>query len=310
MRSLNPPIMLYDPGSSRHREDGMVVVGPVEDNCIAGALDGVSGPHCPAHPPILFNGLTGGEMVARTVEAVFLEQGINAQPLNSLLRANSIIGGHLTGRGIDTYDMADLPGTTFAVASVTQKKVEFFQAGDALAIWRKKNGDVGVTTNQVRAHDEVMNSEIRRLMTEVAAEKSITLTPETPKEVLKEIRDEMWNRFFDILREARRQNMNNPTSPKRYGLLCGSILFWEREPWSHNVFDRDEIETILLVTDGMFPWEVMKSQSDQEIAEAALKRCDKGGLAALIMAARGIEETTQHTSYIDHGEATGVLLRL
>src|SRR3989344_220108 len=89
------------------------------------------------------------------------------------------------------------------------------------------------------------------------------------------VRSEMWNKFCPALGKARLADMNKKNSPRGYGLLCGQPEFmdmlWFRE------FPLTEVARALFVTDGLIPWSVMKSKSDDEVAYGVLAAYKAGG---------------------------------
>lgn len=160
--------------------------------------------------------------------------------------------------------------------------------------------------NQVRAHDAEMQAEIERIQREVAQEMFDLTLEDAPTQEREQIRAEMWNRFYPTLMAARRRNVNCRESPQGYGILNGQPelldLMWER------TFRHDEIGTLLLFSDGMVPWTVIKSTDDIEIGRIVLAEFKRRGLAGLLLSARGIEEQTVATSYTNQAEATAVAL--
>ena len=283
---------LYSQGTSPVREDGLIVTGEI----LFGVLDGVSAPYSPKYPAKKFAGLSGGEMIVRFCEQ-FAEQLVNLNLRQFVLRLNAKVGEQQ-----GNTPPGELAGAVFAFALVKNDCVEIVQAGDCLAVVEMKNGDVFVTPNQVRRHDTEMNAEIEHIMREVAQEIFGIPIEKLSGFQLDEVRGEMWNRFRDTLIEARRQDNNNPKSPRGFGILNGDPrldeMIWERK------FSLPDISTILLFTDGMVPWLKMKSSSDEEVARYALTKIRHGGLAELLLSVRKAEAET--ISYTTHAEASAV----
>jgi hypothetical protein len=175
-----------------------------------------------------------------------------------------------------------------------------------MAVVELKSGKLVVSPNQVRAHDTEMNAHIERIQREVAQEMFGLALEDVPQEKRGQVRNEMWDRFYPILLEARRKNVNRLESPQGYGLLNSQHelldLMWKR------TFRHDEVATLLLFSDGIVPWSVMKSTDDEEIGRIVLAEFKRRGLAGLLLSARGIEEQTVGTSYINQAEATAIAL--
>jgi serine/threonine protein phosphatase PrpC len=285
---------VYDQGSSKYREDGIVV-----GTTLFGVLDGVSEPYGPKYPLQLVNGYSPGEVIVREAEkSMMLGEGdIN-------LKQN--LGN--TNRRIAKLGMSIMSGATFAFANIVDGKLEITQGGDCFVVVLKKDGTVFVTKYQVRAHDIKMNGEIERLMAEVAKERGFdSLESVLDESVTNEIRGEMWNRFCITLRKERVKDMNRPDmSDAAYGLLNGDNNLLRTAIFRN--FELSEISVVLLFSDGMIPWNLMKSSNDQKVGEDALKIFQQSGLAGLLSSARGEEEKNLKSSYTNFAEATAIVI--
>lgn len=300
---------IYHQGTAPYREDGLVV-----GTTLFGVFDGVSAPYAPKYPIRLFGGLSGGEMVVRKCERLLYNLDSSyakTSPLEFVSMANERMmkaQKHIALElDLPSVPVEELAGTTFAVAHLSDTKVEIAQAGNVLAIIEMKNGDIVFAPNQVRGHDMAMNAEIERIQRKVALETLGLRLEDVPDKDRGLVRGEMWNRFYHILREARRQDANNSASPRRYGILNGDPML-EKMVWERS-FDRKDISTIVLCTDGVIPWPVMKATDDDAIAAAILDEYHRRGVAGLLFAARGIEEQNVATSYTNQAEATAVALQ-
>ncbi|MBI2574093.1 MAG: hypothetical protein HYV78_01725 [Candidatus Wildermuthbacteria bacterium] len=175
-----------------------------------------------------------------------------------------------------------------------------------MVIVQFRDGHVVVSPNQVRRHDIEMNAEIERLQRNVALELFNLKLEEVSKEERELVRDEMWNRFYHSLREARRQDANNPASPRKYGLLNGDQrmegMMWRR------IFPREDVLTVILCTNGIITWPVIESMDDHAIGVTILDEFRLRGVAGLLNAARGIEEKKVATAYTNNAEATVVAI--
>ncbi|MDP3948017.1 MAG: hypothetical protein Q8Q41_05010 [bacterium] len=297
--------VLYDQGSSQYREDGLYA-----GTRIFGVADGVSAPYNKWNPPMLFDGQTGGEMVARVFERKlaltdrdgFAGYGLAGLP-NMARDVNFVVGEIQKGRGLSLDCPEDLAGATFAMVWVTEHEVEIIQAGDCFALWVTTGGGVGITTNQVRRHDTAMNALILNIQREIAAERGLDLES-VDDQRRGEIRTEMWRQFYEPLKAARREDVNNPKSQRGYGLLNGQLAL--EQMWFHGALPRAMLKTVLLFSDGMVPWERMKDQPEVAIAKEVYQTFTSGGLSKVLGVARGIEEATKASSYANAAEATAI----
>lgn len=285
---------LYDQGSSKYREDGMIV-----GTTLFGVLDGVSEPYGPKYPLQLVNGYSSGEVIVREAERSMM-LGEGEMNLKQNL-ANTI-------RRVARLDFSIMSGATFAFANINDGKLEIAQGGDCFVVLLMKDGAVFVTKNQVRAHDVKMNGEIERLMVEIAKERGFDSLESVPDEkTTNEIRGEMWNRFCLTLRKERVKDMNRPeSSDAAYGLLNGDNNLLRTAVFKN--FEISEVSVVLLFSDGMIPWNLMKSSNDQKIGEGALRLFQRSGLAGLLSSARGEEGKNLKSSYTNFAEATAIAI--
>lgn len=306
---LRPKVSaIYDQGTAPYREDGLVV-----GTTLFGVFDGVSAPHAPRYPIRLFGDLSGGAVVARLCERLFhAADGNQATDLAQLVgkvneRVKKDQDFFALTLGLPHLPVEDSAGATFAIVRLGNKTIEIVQAGDALAIVKLRNGNIVVSPNQVREHDKAMHSEIERLQREVALEMLGLPLEDVPDKDRGRVRGEMWNRFYHTLRNARGQDANSPTSPRGYAIINGDPAL--RNMMWRQTFSREEISTILICTDGVIPWPVMKATDDHAVARAVLEEFHRHGVAGLLFAARGIEEQNVATAYTNQAEATAVALQ-
>jgi serine/threonine protein phosphatase PrpC len=226
-----------------------------------GVLDGVS-PPSPEYAPKKFGEFTDGEMVVRLAEDFlsFLPKILPQMPAlrQFILELNKLVGEKQEGT-----PPGELSGAVFAFALVKKDSIEIIQIGDCYAVVETIEGNIIVSPNQVRRHDEAMNGEIDRLIREISQEKFRQPLEALSEKRLNEVRGKMWNRFRDTLIEARRQENNNPQSPRGFGILNGdprlTKMLWEKK------FPLSSIKSILLFTDGIIPWAKMKKMDDDEV---------------------------------------------
>lgn len=289
-------------------EDGHFIALP-----FVGVVDGVSEPHDKDHPRMRFcdGRLTGGELVSRITEGFFIqrssrEDALNLDLGNLVLEASKLAGDEFRTSGLSLQETGMLPGATFAIAKVGEEEVEIIQAGDCLALWATDDGEINVTANQVREHDNEFNGLIEMIQRRIAKGKyKIELEEATPDQS-KAIREEMWPEFRLKWGKGRARDINNLLSQKGYGLLNGQTEL--EKIWFHKVISRDHLSTLLLFTDGMMPWETMKDKSDAEIAKAVYAAYKKGGLPELLKVTRGTEEKFRAVGWTDAAEAAAVAI--
>ena len=304
---------IYDQGTSPRREDGFIV-----GDGIFGVLDGVTMPHSPKYPATMFQGLSGGEMVVRTCERLFsptffLRVGTKVDDAlrTAVLTINEEVGRTQWGFDLPLNDAGKLAGATFAFAHLTPNYIDIVQAGVCMVIVEftdDMHKDILVSPNQVRAHDTAMNAEIERIQREVAQELLGLELEEVPDDRRKQVRDEMWDRFYSTLVDARRRDANQLESPQGYGVLNGQLelqdMLWVQR------FPREEVTTLLLFSDGIVPWSVMKRATDIEVGRTILEGFQNYGLHGVLTQSRRTEESFAKISYENQPEATAIALVL
>ncbi len=293
---------LYSQGSAPYREDGLVAT-----RNLFGVLDGVSAPYAPKYPIKKFNGMSGGEMVSRLCERIcHIQPDMNLQLLIHLL--NEAVGNEQQFGGVSRDDAGELAGATFAFAQIEEQMITVLQTGDCLAVIEIKSGELVVTPNQVRHHDEQMTAQIEYIQRQVAQDLFGMLPEKVPEDKRGKVRDEMLNRFYETLQSARREAVNKPGRQQGYGLLNGQpelqYFLWEKSFWHNGV------STIILLSDGIVPWTIMRSAHDEAIGHIVFNEFRNNGLAGLLLRARGIEAQNADTAYLDHAaEATAVAIQ-
>ncbi len=310
---------IYDHGSSPYWEDGLVIAPPRY-----AVFDGVSAPFSPDTPIKLFGGingikgLSGGEMTARLIEGVF--RAARSFPEATIervfLAASAAVGGFQVEAGIPLDDAGKLAGATFAGVKVdeTVGRVYGLQGGDVFALIAYRNGRIFLTQNQVQGHDTVMNAMINDFKRKIAEEHRTTLEKaKDDKALWDSIIGEMWNRFRLPLERARREDVNNQNGPRGgYALLNGQGTV--KRLWVSFSLPRESVETIILFSDGLVPWEgVLKKHSGDQIASWIYENFKLGGreeegLRYLLNIARGIEKDTFVEGYTTNAEATAIAL--
>lgn|GEM_PF-3050033 len=291
---------LYDQGSSRRAEDGKY-----EGENFFVVFDGFEIPHGPHFPAPEFAGLSGGELLVRSLEEAarrydWSEASITEfiSQLNTWARATALDNGFSNDAGM-------CPGATFAAAKVTNTTVYVGQGGDTFALWLLCDGTVWITRNGVFQHDLVMNYLLEQTKRLFAMKMfSMGLEHMSPEQ-LAQAQGATWDYITPILREFRRQDANRPESPRAYPVLNGSLC---HDLCSWHKFNRAELDTLLLFTDALVPWKVMESMNMHEIAVRVMADYKKGGLHRLLDVARDTERRFAHLNYTNEGEATAIAL--
>ena len=301
--------MLYDQGSSEVKEDRIIDLRP-----FFGVIDATSTPYSPSHPALLFGDLTGGEKVAETITYVFADE-IQFSPRVSLKylikRANQAVKDFRSDPALDIpNNIRRMMGAAITVVHVGHDVVSLVQAGDCMAIWwgkSERGWKIHFTKNQVRRHDDKMISEIGRIMRSVAGKQGINLDTATDEQI-SAVRKEMWDEFYPILTAARSRcrDINNPKIRTGYGFLNGDTGFFKM--CCQTTIPRRNLGTIILCTDGMFPWADASKKSDAEIAGDIRTHFENGGLPAILAAARKKESQTRKRCHIDFAEATAIAI--
>ena len=287
-------------------EDGHFIALP-----FVGVTDGVSEPYNMDHPQVKFRDgkLTGGEVVSRIVEGFFIQQSgkENAPDLDlrdSILEANKLVGSELKDYGFNLDSSETLPGATFAIAKISETQVEVVRAGDCFALWIDKEGEVAITPMQTRQQETEADRDANNIQRRIAKAKYNLELEEVNPSQMKEIRAEMWLEYFPIWKETRRRYINNPADPNGYGLLNGQATL--KEMCFYKVLERDNLGTLLLFTDGLTPWEIIKNKSDIEMARMVYSSYKKGGLQGLLNDTRAIENRVKGVSWTDAAEAAAI----
>jgi serine/threonine protein phosphatase PrpC len=297
--------IISEQGSALRREDGLVAV-----KGLYAVLDGISFPYSPSHPPLLFQGMSSGELVVRLVEKFLMrfhfplpEEDSPEIILSKRKLKECILHiNHRLKKIISPF--GELAGATFAITKIDQGNVEVVQTGDCMAVIELKDGEIIFSPNQVREHDKEMHEEIERLQREIAKKLFNLPLEKVPRTKMGRIRLEMWDRFYDKFYQARKERVNNPDNPLGFGLLNGqkklAKMIWEKS------LEEKEIKTILMFSDGLMPFNFIKSLTDEEIAKKFLSEFKKRGLIGLVLSAR--EEERKTYSYSDKAEITAIAI--
>lgn len=221
------------------------------------ALDGLSGVYHCRRPLAQFadpqgRRWSGGEMVTRLVSE-FWRQNPHLSVTELVHRANQLILNWHLEQKVDWSDPVNRAGTTFALAQFdpSGSTLRLAQAGDAMAVWRYRDGTLGWTDNKVGPFDRLGVVRRAEYLAEVRR-----LGLQNEKAQVQALFGEQH------LTEGRHCYMNCPANPQGFGVLNGDANLQSFV----TTFDLPvaDLDLLLLVSDGMLP-----SLLDQPEAESA-----------------------------------------
>jgi len=273
---------LYRQGTAEHREDGFIVNPP-----FFGVVDGFSAPYHSKMEKILFDGMSGGEMIRRVILETFYAVPPDLSLEAAILYANLKISEIQTTHGIPIDQAGLLAGASFVLAKVKEKTIEITQGGDCFTIWDYGSGKFGATKNQAYQHVSKNLEIIAELMEKHHGN-----------------RKEMWVEFCPILSKFRQRDINNPEIKTSYAVINGQSSL--RRCWQEIEIPVNGLKLMIFVTDGFF-W-YPESVGEIVLAKKMLSIYKELGLDGILTEKREGEKRTAETSYIDHDEATGLAL--
>lgn len=272
---------LYDQGSARIPEDGMIFNPPF----FYGVTDGISGLYLPHEGPRIFSGRTGGQFASHAISLAFESASFGESIKTILQKANAMIWRMCQLKELLIKETESLPSAAFAVASIDDKGVEILQAADCLAVWQMKDGSIGGTPNLAFAYEERLLSTIARLMKKHRGN-----------------RQKMWEEFHPITTKERRANINTPQGG--FALLNGQPE--SEDYWQKFTLERAGVELLILFSDGLVPFEW--TRDEKEMGEQVITIYRQGGLHSALNATRAIAEQKKSSSHEDYAEATAVAI--
>lgn len=249
--------------------------------------------------------VSGGGLIICSVEEYIdrLTPSQTAQPLRSIASAlNVYVGGKLDAAGYPSYceDVSQRPGACIAIAKITRSSKEVIVGGDCFAAWQKRNGEVGISHNQLTSQDETiawhrkqimanvlhslwLSGELREHCPEVAEKYSAPGLVKIDELPLSFIEQVARPRFKDVMyapdgpqANAYRQNVNRPGG---YPSLNGDPSF--EKYLQHFTFGGDELSLLILGTDGFLPDELGRDSDVDKVAKQVIDLYQRGGLQAL-----------------------------
>lgn len=271
--------MIYSPGTTRNLEDGHFINSP-----FFGVVDGYSAPYSDERPPVLFGGLTGGQMVKSVILDAFNSGSADLSLERVAFEANGQIGrqqGYIAQIPLNQADR--LAGASFLFAKIKEENVEILQGGDCYGLWVKESGKIGITQNKFYPYELELRNKIVQLMQDCQQD-----------------RQEMWKRFCPFLSQMRKENINT-----KYVILNG-------QPKASKIWEKIEIplfdlKYLICFSDGLVPFKEAKNQ--QQLAEKVVKLFNEGGFDKVLNWTRTIEKEEAAQSHEDQAEATGLAIR-
>lgn len=275
--------MLYDPGTAKNSEDGIIIRLPT----IAGVIDGVSGSYTPETGPKFYDKRTGGQMVVDILQTTITTSPIFEPLERTILRANNWIKEKQVKIPRNRSDL--LSGACFAITRIGEKEIEIIQTGDCFALWRSVTGDISITTNQIFIHETEFRKKSEELMIKYNGDRTA-----------------MWKELMPWEGPLRRKRINNPSDPAMFALLNGQQAI--EQCWKKIILPRKDVNLIILFTDGFMYYP--DSRNETTLAKDLLNIYYPRGLRGFLEETRKKEDMEIKKSHIDHAEATAIAIRL
>ncbi|MDD5145570.1 MAG: hypothetical protein PHF44_01890 [Candidatus Pacebacteria bacterium] len=299
---------LYGPGSSKRKEDGWVVT---KEN-IFGVFDAFSEPNSPDHPLLIKEGESLGEINVRTIEKSITEESqgdsvSQTKQLSDIIEcANTSVWTVKNVVFSVPREISRLAGASAALVKPDEKLTETITIGDCFLLVSFKNGKPYFSKNQVKKHDKMMHAEISRLKYQIAKEWKIN-PKKTSQSENKKINDEMWNRFRPFLEKARTEAINNPDLLSGYASLNGDPNLVKM--WRINNFNTEDIHKIILFSDGLIPWNLLKNMETNTLGKYIIEMEKRIGLMGIAQSTRSYEEASGFENYVSQHEITAMVLK-
>lgn len=272
---------IYSQGTAEKREDGLIVNPP-----FFGVVDGFSAPYHYKMQKILFNGMSGGEMVRKIALSTFYSTRVDLPLEKIVLQANHEIGQIQIINGVPIDQAGHLAGASFVFVKLGIETIEIIQGGDCLAIWEYASGEIGVTKNQAYAHV----SENLRIIAKLMKDHND--------------RKEMWVKFCPILSERRQEDINQKTKTG-YAVLNGQPVL--KECWQRTEVPIGGLKLLLLFTDGFVVYPETAEKTG--LASRLISDYKSYKLSGVLKKKRENDAKHAERSYIAQDEATAVVVK-
>lgn len=271
----------YDPGiPGRIKEDGVIDSFP-----FVGVVDAYSAPHSREVPPILFDELTGGQMVRSIILDAFVSAPANLSLEKVAIEANKEICRHqVVSKPALLKEPGRWAGASFALAKIKEDEevVEILQGGDCYTFWLGLSG-LGFTKNIFYPYEKELRTKIADLMAKHNKN-----------------REEMLVEFCPYLVQKRAENAN-----KKYAVLNGQSEV--EKLWQKTEIPLAGLKFLLFFSDGLVHFNWVRDQLG--LAKMVLANFNEGGgFRDIIKLTRNIEESEAGQSHETFAEATGLVI--
>lgn len=273
---------LFSQGTSKYREDGFLVNPP-----FFGVVDGLSAPYNPREGPLLFNGMSGGEMVRKLILETFYSTAVDSVLEETILQANQRVSEFQTARDISLNRADLLAGASFVFVKIGEKTVKIIGGGDCFAVWVFSSGAIGVTKNTVYKATLENQTVVTHLMEKYNYD-----------------RKRIWTEWIPMLSAQRIRDINKRTKTG-YALLNGQPELVNC--WQIRDIPLLGLKLLVLFSDGLVPFSEMSNE--QEMAERVVSIYKKGGLGSVLERTRKIEKGRERKAYVAQAEATAIAIR-
>ena len=244
---------LLDRGDSKYLENGVCVKEDGHSTILA-VCDSFSKPYDDKNNPIvLFGGLSSGEIVKNIFYRAIEKSHIKDSLLSIVKEADNQIKEFQKRAGFP-FRSDSLAGLVFAIAKISQEKIEIIQGGDCIALWKNKNGSIEFTPNIVLAASKFVRKAFSDLLQECNGDRNAARAKFTP-----------------ILMGERMQgvNQNHKTAyPIMNGQLNIKLCF-------QKTIDTNNVKTLILFADGLIPFQWLENKTRMK---ELVKNIEKGGL--------------------------------
>lgn len=277
--------IVYDQGNAQIKEDEEITNFPY-----FGVVDGISEARCPFDgKPVLYNGMTGGQMVCYEIQNAVLDARRLYPPKDIIREANRIVGVRIAKKKIHPDCVDEMPGAHFALCRIGEETTEVIQAGDSFVVILFRNGEFAISPSQTFRHDAFL----LEALDEIKRKKGCD-------------RKEIWAEFLPVLKKMRRKNINQPHSPEGFGLLNGQKAL--EEMWWQKQFPTKYISFMMFFTDGLATFR--ETGNEARLAEKFLRIYQQGGLMAILEKTRKIQREEERKVPLDHLEATAIAVKI
>jgi len=100
--------------------------------------------------------------------------------------------------------------------------------------------------------------------------------------------------------------MNNPKSSSGYASLNGDPN--SVKMWKVNNFNTEDIHKIIIFSDGLLPWNLLKNMEIKDMGKYILEMEARLGLIGIAQSTRSYEATNDFENYISQHEITAIVM--